>query len=54
MFNIFGYLSKHLELVLVLDNLEIDPPEEDFIDEDWSDTIYGADTEEMPSRMPMP
>ena len=52
--NIFGYLYKHLDCTLVLDDLEIDTAETSFTKSDWSDTIYGNDPEELPPKMPMP
>ena len=52
--NIFGYLNKHLDCTLVLDDLEIDTPETSFTKSDWSDTIYGNEPEDLPPKMPMP
>ena len=53
-YNVFGYLAKHIKSVLVLDDIEIETPESDFVREDWSETIYGPEKEELPPKMPMP
>ena len=53
-YNIFGYISKHLDSTIVFDDMEVGAPEHDFAHEDWSDSIYGEGPEQLPSNMPEP
>ena len=49
-FNIFGYLYKHLDFTLVLDDLDMNAPEDSFAKLDWFETVYGTNKEELPPR----
>ena len=53
-YNIFGYLDKHMESNLVFDDKVPDISEEVFQDTNWKDTIYGDIEEELPPNMPKP
>ena len=52
-YNIFGYLDKHIESTLVLDDKEPVIDESVFDQVDWSDTPYERE-EELPPNMPEP
>ena len=51
-YNIFGYISKHLESTLVFDERDVSAPESAFLNGDWSESVYGDAPEELPGNMP--
>ena len=51
---VFGYLNKHLDCTLVLDNLDVHTTKSSFAKADWSDTIYGNYPKDLLPKMPMP
>ena len=53
-YNIFGYVSKHLESTLVFDDKDVSAPESAFVHGDWSESVYGDNPEELPGNMPEP
>ena len=53
-YNIFGYISKHLESTLVFDDKNVSAPESAFVHGDWSESVYGDNPEELPGNMPEP
>ena len=54
-YNIFGYLSKHLEGAnIVFDDRMPHIDESVFQHVDWKESVYGDITEEMPPNMPPP
>ena len=52
LFHIFAYLKNKHNSEMVFDPSEPDIDEADFEKEDWSDTVYGKCTEEIPDNMP--
>ena len=53
-YNIFGYISKHLESTLVFDEKDVSAPENAFVNGEWSESVYGDAPEELPGNMHEP
>ena len=53
-YNIFAYLSKHIESNLVFDDKVPELDERNFTNADWSQSIYSDEPEELPPNMPTP
>ena len=53
-YNIFGYIAKHLDSTIVFDDKDVSAPESAFAHEDWSESIYGNLPEQLPGNMPEP
>ena len=54
LYNIFAYLSKHVESTMAFDDKRPRIDEEAFHRSDWSDSVYGDVEEELPPKMPKP
>lgn len=54
LFHLFSYLDKHHNAELVFDPTEPEIDMEAFAPKDWSNSIYGDVTEELPPNMPEP
>ena len=54
LYNIFAYLSKHVESTMAFDDKRPRIDEEAFHHSDWSDSVYGDAEEELPPKMPKP
>ena len=51
--HIFGYLKKHHNAEMVFDPTKPDIDMSQFEKQDWSKTIYGEFTEDMPPNAPL-
>ena len=53
-YHIFGYLDKHHNSEIVFDTSPPDIPDNLFVRHDWSNTVYGNCSEELPIDAPKP